>query len=442
MFNRSDLKKLIFPLIIEQLLGLTIGMIDTVMVASVGEAAVSSVSLVDSINILLINIFAALATGGAIVSSQYIGREDVRSANIAAKQLLLVVAVLSSAIMALCLMFRAPLLRALFGVIEDDVMANCRTYFFWTALSYPFIAIYNGGAALFRSMGNSRVSMATSVLINIINLCGNAVLIYGLHLGVAGAAIPTFVSRAVGAVVMMVLLRNPAHLIHIDHLFHLDFRPQMVKNILMIGIPNGLENGMFQIGKIMVQGLVASLGTVSIAANAVCNSICSLTQIPGVAIGLAMVTIVGQCVGAERFDEAKRYALRLTGITYLAMAALNLLLFFAAVPVVSIFQLTPETAALATQILHFFCFLCMLLWPSAFTLPNALRAAGDVRYTMLVSIFSMWAFRIGLSYIFARNLGMGLMGVWMAMYVDWGFRILFFVPRLLRGRWMKSRLAA
>ena len=241
---------------------------------------------------------------------------------------------------------------------------------------------------------------------------------------------------------MMVLLRNPAHLIHIDHLFHLDFRPQMVKNILMIGIPNGLENGMFQIGKIMVQGLVASLGTVSIAANAVCNSICSLTQIPGVAIGLAMVTIVGQCVGAERFDEAKRYALRLTGITYLAMAALNLLLFFAAVPVVSIFQLTPETAALATQILHFFCFLCMLLWPSAFTLPNALRAAGDVRYTMLVSIFSMWAFRIGLSYIFARNLGMGLMGVWMAMYVDWGFRILFFVPRLLRGRWMKSRLAA
>ena len=442
MFNRSDLKKLIFPLIIEQLLGLTIGMIDTVMVASVGEAAVSSVSLVDSINILLINIFAALATGGAIVSSQYIGREDIRSANIAAKQLLLVVAVLSSAIMALCLMFRAPLLRALFGVIEDDVMANCRIYFFWTALSYPFIAIYNGGAALFRSMGNSRVSMATSVLINIINLCGNAVLIYGLHLGVAGAAIPTFVSRAVGAVVMMVLLRNPAHLIHIDHLFHLDFRPQMVKNILMIGIPNGLENGMFQIGKIMVQGLVASLGTVSIAANAVCNSICSLTQIPGVAIGLAMVTIVGQCVGAERFDEAKRYALRLTGITYLAMAALNLLLFFAAVPVVSIFQLTPETAALATQILHFFCFLCMLLWPSAFTLPNALRAAGDVRYTMLVSIFSMWAFRIGLSYIFARNLGMGLMGVWMAMYVDWGFRILFFVPRLLRGRWMKSRLAA
>ena len=442
MFNRSDLKKLIFPLIIEQLLGLTIGMIDTVMVASVGEAAVSSVSLVDSINILLINIFAALATGGAIVSSQYIGREDIRSANIAAKQLLLVVAVLSSAIMALCLMFRAPLLRALFGVIEDDVMANCRIYFFWTALSYPFIAIYNGGAALFRSIGNSRVSMATSVLINIINLCGNAVLIYGLHLGVAGAAIPTFVSRAVGAVVMMVLLRNPAHLIHIDHLFHLDFRPQMVKNILMIGIPNGLENGMFQIGKIMVQGLVASLGTVSIAANAVCNSICSLTQIPGVAIGLAMVTIVGQCVGAERFDEAKRYALRLTGITYLAMAALNLLLFFAAVPVVSIFQLTPETAALATQILHFFCFLCMLLWPSAFTLPNALRAAGDVRYTMLVSIFSMWAFRIGLSYIFARNLGMGLMGVWMAMYVDWGFRILFFVPRLLRGRWMKSRLAA
>lgn len=442
MFNRSELKKLIFPLIIEQLLGLTIGMIDTVMVASVGEAAVSSISLVDSINILLINIFAALATGGAIVSSQYIGREDVRSANIAAKQLLLVVAVLSSAIMALCLMFRAPLLRALFGVIEDDVMANCRTYFFWTALSYPFIAIYNGGAALFRSMGNSRVSMATSVLINIINLCGNAVLIYGLHLGVAGAAIPTFVSRAVGAVAIMVLLRNPAHLIHIDHFFHLDFRPQMVKNILMIGIPNGLENGMFQIGKIMVQGLVASLGTVSIAANAVCNSICSLTQIPGVAIGLAMVTIVGQCVGAERFDEAKRYALRLTGITYLAMAALNLLLFFAAVPVVSIFQLTPETAALATQILHSFCFLCMLLWPSAFTLPNALRAAGDVRYTMLVSIFSMWAFRIGLSYIFARNLGMGLMGVWMAMYVDWGFRILFFVPRLLRGRWMKSRLAA
>lgn len=436
MFNRAELKKLILPLIIEQFLGLTIGMADTIMVATAGEAAVSSVSLVDSINILLINLFAALATGGTIVASQYIGKEDHKSANIAAKQLFYVVAALSVIIMILCLIFRTSLLHALFGDIEPAVMENCKIYFLITSLSYPFIALYNCGAALFRAMGNSKVSMMTSILINIINLTGNAILIYGFKLGVVGAAIPTLVSRIIGSILILALLHNPAHPLHLTQIFRVKLNPQMIKNILSLGIPNGLESSMFQIGKILVQGLVASFGTVALAANAVCNSICSLTQIPGMAIGLSLITIVGQCAGAKRFQEAKKYILQLTGLSYILMGILNLLLFIFAVPAVSLFALSPETTELSISIIRIFCVVCLFLWPCGFVLPNGLRAASDMRYTMIVSICSMWVFRIGFSYLLGQTFGLGLNGVWIAMYTDWTCRSIFFVVRLLRNKWM------
>ena len=266
-FTRKDIMRLILPLIVEQLLAVTIGMVDSVMVASCGEAAVSSVSLVDSINILLIQIFAALATGGAIVSSQYLGRQDTDSANKSAKQLLVVVAFFALCIGVICLFLNRHLLGWLFGDTEQAVMDNCVTYFFWSAISYPFIGVYNAGAALFRSMNNSRISMVTSLIMNVTNLIGNALLIYGFHMGVAGAAISTCFSRILGSVIVVCLLRRRNNVIYIDTFrgFRLNF--QVIKNILFIGIPSGLENGVFQIGKILVQGLVASLGTAAIAAH-------------------------------------------------------------------------------------------------------------------------------------------------------------------------------
>lgn len=440
MFTKKDLFKLIIPLIVEQLLAVTIGMADTVMVASVGEAAVSGISLVDTINLLLINVFSALATGGAIVSAQYLGRDDTKNASIAAKQLIMVTAILSLILMVIGLAGNVLILNIIFGNTEYAVMENAKTYFFLSALSYPFIAVYNACAALFRSMRNSKISMLTSLLMNIVNIGGNAILIFHFDMGVAGAGTASLLSRMLGAIIMLALLKNKNNKIYISKLFKLDFKPVMIKNILSIGIPNGLENGMFQIGKILVQGLIASFGTVAIAANAVANGIASMSQIPGQAIGLSLITIVGQCVGAKNFDDAKKYMIKLTKITYASMGVLNIIILLAVSPLVGFYQLSPETTKLTIELLVYHSICCLILWPAAFTLPCGLRAANDVKYTMTISIISMWIFRIGLSYVIARGFGLGVLGVWVAMTIDWAFRSVCFVTRFVRGKWKNNSL--
>lgn len=438
MFSNRALKRLIWPLVVEQLLAVTIGMADTVMVASCGEAAVSGVSLVDSINILLINIFSALATGGAIVASQYLGREDRENANLAAKQLLLSVGFLSTLLAVLALVGNQSLLDLLFGSAEADVMQNSYTYFFWSVISYPFLGIYNGGAALFRAMGNSKVSMRTSIIMNVLNVCGNALLIYVFQLGVAGAAISTLVSRALGAFIMVWLLHSKPHQNDKIHLETLNiFRPNwsMIRKILNIGIPNGLENGMFQIGKILVQGLIATFGTAAIAANAAANSVASLPQIPSTAVGLAMVTVVGQCVGAGEYEQAKKYTRRLTMLSYLCITVLSLLEMAGAQLLTGLFILSPEATQMAVEVILWNGVFTILIWPASFTLPNGLRAAGDVRFTMGISVLSMWIFRIGFSYLLAQAFHMGLMGVWFAMFIDWFVRAGLFIWRFASNRW-------
>ena len=440
MFSRKQLVKLILPLMVEQLLAMTIGIADTLMVATCGEAAVSGISLVDSINILLINIFSALATGGAIICSQLIGKEQIQDAKKAAKQLLLVTAVLSLAIIAYCLVSKRGLLRILFGSIEDSVMDNAVTYLFLSALSYPFIAVYNAGAALFRSMGNSKISMYASALMNVVNVGGNALLIFGFRMGVAGAGLASLFSRILAAVFVLYLLKNKKNLLYIER--WLSWRPDfpMLKNILRIGIPTGLENGMFQIGKILVASLIASFGTASITANAVANSANSLVFVPAQAIGLGMITVVGQCVGAGNFQQAKSYMLKLTGTAYLFMISLNVLMYFLINPMLAMYHLSNETAAITREIMVWHCLTAAVLWPAAFTLPNGLRAAGDVKFTMLVSVFSMWTFRIGFSFLIGKYWGFGVLGVWTAMYIDWVFRIALFVWRVVSGKWKNHRM--
>ena len=389
---------------------------------------------------LLLQIFAALATGGAIVWSQYLGKEDPDNAGLAAKQLVLVTTLLSVVIMAVCLVFCHGILRGIYGQLDADVMSGSQTYFFLTAISYPFIALYNAGAALFRAQGNSRVSMFTSLLMNAINISGNAVLIYGFSWGVAGAATATLVSRIIGAAVMIWLLCHGSGFLSGDTLFHFNWQSGMVKNILRVGIPSGLENGMFHIGKLLVQGLIASFGTMAIAANAMTNSVTGFVNVPGNAIGLALITVVGQCVGAGDFDAAKKYILKLTGLAYLCAWALSFALFFADGPLTHLFGLSPETARLAEEVINTFCIATVFFWPGAFTVPNGLRAAGDVRFTMLVSVMSMWVFRIGCSYLFCRAFDLGLVGVWLAMYVDWIVRMIVFGVRLFRGGWKNRQV--
>ena len=435
IWDRRRLIKLIVPLIIEQILSVTIGMADTVMVSGAWEAAVSGISLVDSLNILLINIFSALATGGAVIGAQYLGKRDRDSACDAAKQLALSVAALSLVIAAFSLVAKDWLLAAIFGTVEPAVMANAQVYFFLSALSYPFIAVYNAAAALFRAMGNSKIPMLISAGMNVINIVGNAVLIFGFHLDVAGAGIASLASRIAACVVGMILITRPVHEIYIRSLFPLKIDWKMIKNIMRIGIPNGLENGMFQIGKILVQGLVSSFGTAAIAANAVAGNIASLEIIPGSAIGMAMITVVGQCVGARDYDGAKKYVRRLMVITYIFMAVLNVPLLFVVRQIVGFYSLSGEAMTMATEILLLHGICAIFIWPAAFSLPNALRAANDVKFTMIAAIASMWICRIGMSYLLALNLGMGVMGVWIAMILDWCVRAVVLVGRYLSGKW-------
>ena len=440
LFSRDALLRLIIPLVIEQLLLMTVGMADTVMVTTAGEAAVSGISLVDSINLLLIQVFAALGTGGAVVVSQYLGRRDLDRACSAAKQLLYVITAVSLTLMALALLFRQSILAFLFGNIEPDVMENALVYFLLTALAYPFMSIYNVGAALFRSMGNSKVSMFNSLLVNMVNIAVNAILIYGFDMGAAGAGIGTLASRVVAAVIFMAMIRNPAHPVHIEGVLHFEFHWDTVKRILGISIPNGLENGMFQIGKLLVAGLITTFGTSAIAANAICNNVGSMSNIPGSAIGLAMITVVGQCVGAKDYQQARHYTKTLLAAAYVSMGLLNIALFLLAPYLVGFYAMPQTTTDLALSVLQVNCVVTVLIWPSSFTLPNALRAAGDARFTMVTSMVSMWVFRIGMSYVLGAWLGMGLFGVWTAMQIDWAVRSLVFGVRFLGHKWEKARV--
>ena len=428
MFTRDQLIKLLAPLIVEQILTVLVGMADVVMVAAVGETAVSGVSLVDSISILIIQIMGAMATGGAVVCSQYLGKRQVREAGTAAGQLVFVTLAISMAVTVAALAGNRHLLAVIFGQVEQEVMDNAQTYFWITALSYPFIGLYNACAALFRSMGNSKVSMFTALVMNGINITGNAICVFGLKMGVAGVAYPTLVSRMTAAVLILILLQNRHNALRIRKIRALHPHPRMIRTILSIGIPGGLESGMFQFGKIFLQSLVSSLGTASIASYAVACSLVTLLYLPGNALGLGLITIVGQCVGAGKPKEAMHYTRLLLGINYLFLAVISTAMFFGTDWLVSVYNLSSEAAAISHVLLRAHC-AAMILWPAAFTLPNALRAAMDARFTMMVSVFSMWAFRIGFAYVFVNLFKLGVPGVWYGMFIDWAFRAAVFLAR-------------
>lgn len=421
MFSRKDLAKLLIPLVVEQILAVLVGMVDVVMVAAVGEAAVSGVALVDSISLLIIQMLAALATGGAVVCAQYIGKQRAVDACRAAGQLILITTVCSLLFSGIAFFGNRHLLQLIFGHAEEAVMQNASVYFLITALSYPFLAIYNSCAALYRSMGNSKVSMMASLAMNGINVAGNAICIYGLHMGVEGVAIPTLISRIFAAVLMLCLVRHPGNVISVRSIQELKPDRIMIKKILSVGIPSGLENGMFQFGKIALQSLVSTLGTTAIAGFAVASNLVTLHYLPGNALGLGLITIVGQCVGAEEYDQAKQYTKKLVALNYGLLVIICGLMALGNRQIVGIYQLSPEATKLAAElILVHGC--AMIIWPLSFALPNALRASLDARFTMMISVFSMWTFRIGFAYLFVKGMNLGVMGVWLGMFIDWIFR--------------------
>ncbi|GHU35638.1 MATE family efflux transporter [Clostridia bacterium] len=434
MFSPPDLRRLIIPLIIEQALSLSVGMFDAIMVSSAGNAAIGGVSLIDQISILLINLFAALATGGAIVAGQYLGAKEKDGAANAGRHLMIVVFALSVVITGACLLLNSQII-SVFGKLEKPVTDSAQVYFYITTCSFPFIAMFNASAALFRCMGNSKITMINAGIMNLVNLTGNSIFIYGFKWGAFGAGLATLIARTAAAVIMVILLRNPNRLISVRSYSLRGFDFNVVKRILQIGIPSGFENSFFQLGRILLTGLAASFGTAAMAANGVANGLAGMEVIPGSAIGLALTTIVSRCIGAGEREQAARYTKKLLKYAYIFHAGLNILLILLLPAILSLYGLPEETTNIAYACALAHGIGAMILWPLSFVLPNCFRAASDVRFPMSVSIFSMLVFRIGAAYLLAATTNLGALCVWLAMQIDWIFRSIMFIIRFLNGKW-------
>ena len=440
LFSNKALVALLIPIVVEQLLNSFMGMIDTMMVSNVGSEALSGVSLVDSVNNLIVQLFSAMATGAAIVCSHYVGMRDKEGANNAAKQVVISVGVIALVITVFGITFRRQILGIIFGQIEPGVMENAVIYFFFTALSYPFLALFSAGSAIFRSCGNSRYPMTVSVISNVINIIGNYILIFTFDMGVTGAAIATLISRIFCMVAVYVALAKPRQDIVVND--YMNIRPDwsLIKTILAIGIPSGIENSMFQFGKLAIQSTVSTMGTAVIAAQAMTNILEGLNGIFGLGVGMCLMTVVGQCMGAGRKEEARYYIIKLCIIAEVGITISCLLVYAMLRPVTVIAGMESTSAALCIEMMTAITIVKPLIWTGSFVPAYGLRAAGDVRFSMTTSIITMWGCRVALCIFLVRTYNMGPMAVWYGMFADWALRSVIFFSRFFSGKWMKKEV--
>lgn len=440
MFTNRMIRNLLVPVVLEQILNSIMGTADTMMVSNVGSAALSAVSLVDSINVLLIQAFSALAAGGAIVCAQYIGQRNYEKANMSARQVLFIITAISVVVSAVCLIFQKPLLRLIFGAVDADVMRSSEIYFFFTALSFPFIAAYDSAASIFRAQENTKGPMTISMISNIMNIGGNAVLIWVFHLGVAGAAISTLVSRIFCAVVVLWQLRKDRQPVVVKD--YLKIRPDwsMIGRILGLGIPSGIENSMFQLGKLAIQSTVSTLGTAAIAAQAMTNILENLNGIAAIGVGVGLMTIVGQCLGAGRKDEAVYYIKKLCVIAEAVIIVSCLIVYILVRPVTILGGMESTSAEMCIHMMTWITIVKPVVWTMAFVPGYGLRAAGDVKFSMITSCCTMWACRFCLCVFLIRVLGFGPMGVWIGMFADWTVRGIIFTWRFHSRKWLEHKV--
>lgn len=440
LFSNKALWVLLLPIIVEQLLNSLMGMADTMMVSNVGSSAISAVSLVDSINTLVIQVFAAMATGATIICSQYIGRGDEKSSNKAARQVVIAMAVISVALACIGVVFRRPLLRLIFGKVDAPVMENALVYFFITGLSYPFLAMFNAGSAFYRAGGNAKFPMKVSVISNLLNIVGNTILIFGFKMGVAGAAIATLVSRVFCMVVIFYCLHQPKQPIVINE--YLKMRPDLplIGKVLAIGVPAGVENGMFQFGKLAIQSTVSTLGTTAIAAQAMTNMLEMLNGIVAIGIGIGLMTVVGQCMGAGRKEEAKYYIVKLTGYAEIGIIVSCILTLLITKPVTLLGKMELESARMCFEMMLAITIVKPIAWVLSFIPAYGMRAAGDVKFSMMISTATMWCCRVALAIYLCNAWGFGPMAVWIGMFADWTIRSIIFTIRFMSGKWAEKEV--
>ena len=431
LFSRQQLSRIIWPLVVEQLLSVLVGMVDVLMVSYVGEATVSGVSLVDSINHLVIQVLFAMTAGGTVVCARFIGAKDRESAKRSGGQLITITTTVMLVLSCLFLFRGRPVLDLFFGSVEADVMAAAVTYMLFTSASFPFLAVYHAIASIFRAKGNTRLSMRVSLGMNLMNIIGNAICIFGLGMGVVGVALPTLLSRITAAAAMVLFLQRPDNELRLDSLSQARPNSAILRQILSIGIPSGVESGLFNLGKVMLQSLVATLGTASIAAYAVAGNLVTYLYLPGNALGATMTTVVSQCGGAGKPEQGRYYARRLIGINYAMLAAICAAMILGRSFWVGLYHLSDQSAALAEGLLLAHS-VAMVIWPVAFLLPYYFRATGRAAFTMVIAITAMAVFRIGAACIFVMVMKKNVLWVWYAMFLDWLFRVAVYGRTFLR----------
>ncbi len=440
LFNAKDIWTLTFPLIIEQLLSITIGMADTIMVSGYAESAVSAVSSVDILSQLFIQVFAAFATGGAVIVSQYLGHKEKENAEKAARNLLYVATTISLILLFFCLIFRNTIINLVLGKAESEVQKSALSYFIPIMISFPFLAVFDGATAISRSTRKTTRTMVVALFMNIVNIGGNYLLIYVADLGAAGAGIASMLSRVFGALFMFILMCRKDEEVSFRGILKGPVSKDLILKISKIGLPSALDGSLFHIGKIMVQTFIAGVGTSALAINAVVGNYNAYSNIIGNAINLAIITLVGYAAGAGRKDEERYYARLMMTLCIGATLLLTLPMYIFTDKVVAIYSLSPENTAKAIPICRLCLVMCTLIWPFSFTLPNALNATGDVKYTMTTSIISMWTFRVFLSYVLICLAGFGVEAAWYGMYADWSFRSIMFLIRYKGKKWQDSKV--
>lgn len=434
-FTNSDLKNMIAPLFAEQLLVLLVGIADTLVISYTGEASVSGVSLVNMVNTIFIYLFTALASGGAVVISQYMGKQEQALAGESASQLLMFSGILSAALMIPVLVFKGPLLRGLFGAVEPGVMDACLVYLRISAYSYPAIAVYNAGVALYRSLGKTKVTMKISLVSNVINLIGNLIGVFVLKAGVAGVAYPSLIARAFSAIAISSLCFRKSNGVYYRKKWVFSWNAGLLSKILRIAVPNGIEKGLFQLVKVAVSSIVALFGTWQIAANGIAQSIWSMAALCGLTMSPVFITVIGQCMGAGDPEEAEYYFKKLTKITIIISLLWNGLILAATPLLMRFYALEAQTKALIFQLVLIHNLFNAVAFPFSGAVSSGLRAAGDVKYTTIVSILSTAVGRLILSWLFGMVFNMGVMGIAAAMCCDWTFQAILYILRVRTGKW-------
>jgi putative MATE family efflux protein len=427
-------------LVVEQILAVTMGAADTIMVSSAGEAAVSAVNIIDNINNFFIIAFVSLCTGGTVIVSQYIGRGDTDSARAASRQLYYVVILAAVLVMIPIMIWRRLIIGFLYGAVEQAVMDTAAVYFFITAGSYPFLGIYNGCAALFRAAGNSKVPMRIALMVNCTNIGGNSLFIFYFGMGAKGAAVATLISRIIAAGVLTIMLVRSRGPCSLRGLHRVCMNRAMTGRILQVGLPSGLEGSMFQAGRLLTQRIFTRFGTAAIAGNAIASVINSFSFMPGMAYGMGLLTVVGQCIGAGDYPGAKENTRRIIKLSWATLLILSALIFIFLEPLIGLFRLSPEAHGMAKSFLQVHCISMAVGWTFSFALPNALRAAGDVRYVMICASLSMFAVRVTFAYLITFTFKAGPLGVWISMGLDFLVRGTFYLKRWIGGRWQEKQI--